>query len=335
MRVGVGLPSTVPGARADLLREWAVRADAGPFAILAVLDRIVYDSYDPLIALAAVAPLTSRIRLATNVLIGPLRSAAQLAKSAASLHALSGGRLTLGLAIGARTEDYAATEVEHSTRGKRLVEQLAALRDLWEDARLCPQPSGQPELLVGGTTDAVFARVARYADGYVHGGGPPRAFARAADKARAAWLDLGRPGLPALWGQGYFALGDDTTIEAGRSYMRDYYAFTGHFAERIVEGLLTTPQAVAQFLRGYADAGCDELVLFPTVPDLAQLDRLADLLPGLNSVTFHHIPAQSASPAHGRVLPAREGGLSGGTLLGAASASASAAGPQEKGPDDQ
>ncbi len=303
MRVGVGLPSTVPGARADLLREWARRADAGPFASLAVLDRVVYDSFDPLLALAAVAPLTSRIRLATNVLIGPLRSTAQLAKSTASLHALSDGRLTLGLAIGARTEDYAAAEVEHATRGKRLVEQLAALRDTWEDARLCPQPSGQPELLVGGTTDAVFARVARYADGYVHGGGPPRAFARAADKARAAWLDLGRPGMPALWGQAYFALGDEDTIEAGRRYMRDYYAFTGHFAERIVEGLHTTPQAVAQLLRGYADAGCDELVLFPTVPNLAQLDRLADILPGLSSVTLPATSAASATDAHNDAPP--------------------------------
>src|SRR5260370_34228461 len=135
MRVGVGLPSTVPGARADLLREWARRADAGPFASLAVLDRVVYDSFDPLLALAAVAPLTSRIRLPTNVLIGPLRSTAQLAKSTASLHALSDGRLTLGLAIGARPEDYAPAEVDPATRGKRLVRPLAALRETWEAPR--------------------------------------------------------------------------------------------------------------------------------------------------------------------------------------------------------
>ncbi len=63
--------------------------------------------------------------------------------------------------------------------------------------------------------------------------------------------------------------------------MRDYYAFTGPFAEKIAAGLLTTPQAIAQFLRGYEDAGCDELVLFPTVPDLAQLEQLAQVLYGL------------------------------------------------------
>ena len=76
-----------------------------------------------------------------------------------------------------------------------------------------------------------FARMARYADGYAHGGGPPRAFASAAARAEAAWNDLGRPGRPRLWGQGYFALGD---VERGNDYLRDYYAFTGPFAERIV-----------------------------------------------------------------------------------------------------
>src|SRR5207248_1253929 len=158
--------------------------------------------------------------------------------------------------------------------------QLSALRTMWEDGALIPNgasPSGPP-LLVGGLSDHGFARMARYADGYVHGGGPPRAFARAADKAFAAWSDAGRPGKPQLWAQGYFALGDDVVLKAGNHYLRDYYAFTGPFAERIAAGLLTSPQAVAQFIRGYKDAGCDELVLFPTVPDVAQLDRLAEIL---------------------------------------------------------
>jgi hypothetical protein len=136
--------------------------------------------------------------------------------------------------------------------------------------------------------------VARHADGYMHGGGPPRAFLRAADKARAAWLDLGRPGRPQLWGQGYFALGGDEASEVGSRYLRDYYAFTGHYVERIVDQLLTTPQAVAQLLRGYADAGCDEMVLFPAVPSLAQIERLADVVAGLSSVTLP--PGATAAP---------------------------------------
>lgn len=282
MRVGVGLPNGVPGTQGQLIIEWARRADQGPFTSLGVVDRLIYDSYEPLTTLAAAAAVTSRARLATTIVIGPLHNDTLLAKVTASLDALSGGRLVLGLAVGARKEDYDAAGIDYRSRGKRLTEQLGSLRSLWEDASIGPKtarPAG-PELLVGGLSDQGFARVARYADGYVHGGGPPRTFARAADKARAAWSDAGRPGKPQLWAQGYFALGADA-VETGYGYMKDYYAFTGPFAEKIAAGLLTSPQAIAQFTRGYAEAGCDELVLFPAVPDIAQLDRLADVLDGL------------------------------------------------------
>ncbi len=285
MNVGVGLPAGIPGATGPLIVEWARQADAGPFSSLGVLDRLVYDSFDPLTSLAAAAAVTRRVRLVTMIVIGPLRNTALLAKMAASLDALSNGRLVLGLAVGARQEDYAAAGVDYHSRGRRLAEQLTTLRDTWEEAVIGPEPAhpGGPPLLVGGLSDQGFARVARYADGYVHGGGPPRTFARAADKARAAWGDAGRPGQPQLWAQGYFALGD-AAAEAGARYLRDYYAFTGQFAERIVAGLLTTPQAIAQFLRGYAEAGCDEMVLLPTVADLEQLRQLASVLSGLEII---------------------------------------------------
>lgn len=297
MQVGVGLPTTIPGTRGDTVLDWARRADTGPFSSVAVLDRFLYDSYDPLISLAAAAGATTRVRLATLIVIGPLRNPALLAKSAASLDALSGGRLTLGLSVGARHDDYEAAGVDYRTRGKRLVEQLATFRDRWEDERIGPAPArpGGPELLVGGLTDAAYARAARYADGYVHNGGPPRAFARAADRARAAWLDSGRPGTPRLYGQGYFALGGEAAAEAGAGYLRDYYAFTGHFVERIVAGLLTTPQAIAQFVRGYAEAGCDELVLFPTTSDPPELERLADVVASLSGTVTLSAPAAAPS----------------------------------------
>src|SRR5438094_387588 len=117
----------------------------------------------------------------------------------------------------------------------------------------------------------------RNGDGYMHGGGPPRAFTGAAAKALAAWSDLGRPGRPTLWGMGYFALGDGTA-ESGAAYLRHYYAFTGPFAEKIAAGNLTSAGAIVDFIRGYEDAGCDELMLFPTAPALDQIDRLAEVI---------------------------------------------------------
>jgi alkanesulfonate monooxygenase SsuD/methylene tetrahydromethanopterin reductase-like flavin-dependent oxidoreductase (luciferase family) len=276
VNVGVGLPTTVPGASGGLVLEWARLADARPFSSVAVLDRVVYDSFEPFAALAAAAGATERVRLATMIAIGPLRSTALLAKQAASVHGLSGGRLTLGLAVGARTEDYDAAGIEHRGRGRRLAEQLAYLRGDVDGDRVGPSRNGI-ELLVGGASGPAFARAARYADGYAHGGGPPRAFAGAAARAEAAWKDLGRPGRPRLWGQGYFALGD---VERGNEYLRDYYAFTGPFAERIVAASLTSARAIKDFIRGYEEAGCDELVLFPTVSDVGELERLAEAVAG-------------------------------------------------------
>lgn len=274
VKVGIGLPNTIPGTTGALLVEWARRADAGPFSTAAVLDRLVYDSIEPFAALSAAAAVTERVGLATNIAIGPLRGPAMLAKQAVSVDAVSGGRFTLGLGVGARKDDYEAAGVDRRTRGTALSEQLAYLRGQLDGSGIGPsRPS--IGLLVGGSSGAAFARMARYADGYAHGGGPPRAFGSAATRARAAWRDLERPGEPVLWGQGYFAFGDP---DKGADYLRDYYAFTGPFAEKIAAGNLTSARAVKDFVRGYEAEGCDELILYPTVADLDDLDRLAEVL---------------------------------------------------------
>ncbi len=274
MKVGIGLPNTVPATSGALLVDWARRADAGPFGTVAVLDRLVYDSIEPFAALSAAAAVTERVRLATNIAIGPLRGAAMLAKQAVSVDALSNGRFTLGLGVGARRDDYEAAGVDRRTRGAALSEQLAYLRGQLDDSGIGPVRPPL-ELLVGGSSGAAFARMARYADGYAHGGGPPKAFGSAANRARAAWRDLERPNEPRLWGQGYFAFGDP---DAGSAYLRDYYAFTGPFADKIAAGNLTSARAVRDFVRGYAAEGCDELILYPTVASLDDLDRLAEVL---------------------------------------------------------
>src|SRR5690625_3972905 len=257
-----------------MLVEWARRADNGPFSTLGALDRLVYDSIEPFTALSAAAAVTSRIGMATNIAIGPLRSAAMLTKETLAVDLLSGGRFTLGVGVGARQDDYAAAGVDPPTRGAALSDQLAYLRAQPDDSALGPSRPGI-DVLVGGSSGQAFVRMARYADGYAHGGGPPRAFESAAHRARAAWRDLERAGEPMLWGQGYFAFGDP---EAGSDYLRDYYAFTGPFADKIAAGNLTSPRAVREYLRGYEDAGCDELILYPTVATLDDLDRLAEVV---------------------------------------------------------
>src|SRR5206468_5213889 len=103
-----------------------------PFSTLGTIDRLVYPNYEPLVALTAAAAVTQRIRLTTAILLAPLRSnSALLAKQAASIQVLSEGRLVLGLAVGARADDFEASAVDFHTRGKRFDELLADMTRIW------------------------------------------------------------------------------------------------------------------------------------------------------------------------------------------------------------
>ena len=261
MEIGVGLPAVVPGATVELLEDWAREADAGPFSTLGCHDRLAWEAIECFSALEAASRATGRIRLASLVLIAPLRTTAAIAEAAQRI----GERLTLGVGIGPREDDYQAAGADFHSRGRRLEQQLHELPGLWQGAA--------PPLLVGGGGDPALDRMARLADGYVHGGGPARAFKGAADRALAAWYDNGRTGKPRLVGTGYFALGGG--VAEGREFLRRYYRFVGPFNKRIADGALTSKSEIEELAGGYAEAGCDELVLFPTVPRLQQLELLA------------------------------------------------------------
>ena len=131
MKVGIGLPGNVPGTKGDLILEWARRADAGPFSSLGTIDRLVYDNYEPLVMLSAAAGATERVRLLTCVLLAPLRNPGVLAKQAASLDAISGGRLTLGVGVGRRPDDYQAAPSVYGQRGRQMNRSLAMMRRIW------------------------------------------------------------------------------------------------------------------------------------------------------------------------------------------------------------
>lgn len=277
MDVSIGLPNAVPGTTGPELIEWARRADARGFSSLGTIDRVVYDNYEPLIALAAAAAVTERIGLCTSVLLAPLRqNPVDLAKKALSLNALSGGRFTLGLGLGGREDDYEVSEIETEGRGKRFDAMLERMREVWDGDEVGPSAGQPPRVVIGGGVDASFARAARFGEGWIAGGSPPDQYAPMAEKAKAAWSEAGREGEPRLMGLAYFALGDDPEADA-RAYLGDYYAWLGEdIANYIVGSAAKDAETVRRYVDEFAEAGCGELIFCPSSSDPAQVDLLAD-----------------------------------------------------------
>ncbi len=281
MDVGIGLPNAVRGIDRTGIVEWARHAEAAGFSSLGTIDRLLYPSYEPLIALAAAAAVTERIRLITDILIAPLRSnAALLAKQTATIDALSGGRLTLGVAPGGREDDFEASGVDFHARGRIFERQLEALAAAWKgEDGVGPSPSNgeRPELLIGGSVDIAFARAARHGDGWTQGGGTPEAFAQGLEKLRAAWSEAGRSGKPRAVALFYFALGDNAERVA-RENLGDYYSFLGDYADQIIASAAKEADTVKQYLSAFESAGADEVVCFPASAELAQVELLASTL---------------------------------------------------------
>lgn len=287
MQIGIGLPAPIPGVSGKLVLDWARKADAGPFSGLGIIDRIVYPNIEPLIAFAAAAGVTQRVRLVTTVLIAPTRNAVMLAKQAASLDVFSNGRLTLGLGVGGREDDFQATSSSLHGRGKRFEQQLDTMKRIWagepvstDVGSVGPRPvqQGGPEILIGGYSPVAMKRVGRWSNGLILGGGaPPAQAVQLYNAAEESWKANNRPGRPRFVGCIYYGLGPNAIERAGE-YIRHYYSFMGQRAEFIVNSMPTSPEAVKNAIQTRANIGMDELIFWPCIPDLDQIDRLAELV---------------------------------------------------------
>lgn len=294
MKIGLGLPESIPGVRSRLLLDWARKAEAGPFSSLSVFDRLVYSNYEPLMTLAAVAAVTQRIRLMTSVLLAPLRNPALLAKMVASLDALSNGRLTLGLGVGGRADDFQAAGVPLEQRAWIFEEQLTLMKRVWSGQPVSEyvgpigppvvSPNG-PELLIGGYSQKAMRRVGKWGDGYIGGISVPAEALELYHKAEESWKDVGRPGKPRFVGGFCFALGPNARSCAGH-YLTHYFV-----AEDMAQSLPVTPEGVRQAIEARQEVGMDEVILWPCIPDLDQIDGAAKIV---NQLLSRYVPPESA-----------------------------------------
>ena len=262
MRTGVFLPNTIPGTTGADLAAWAQKAEAAGFDSLGVIDRVVYDSYEPLVALTLAAAVTERVELVTNVLISPLRNGGILAKQADSLDRISNGRLTLGLGVGLREDDFAACAIDIKVRGALLDDHLRRL--------------GGHRVLIGGDARNASRRLMTAGYGWTMMAGSPAEFEAGLTDVRDAWACAGRAGEPRGMVIFYAALGDDAEHLAQQGPGR-YYAWLGpEIAGAIAGSVATTPDAVRGYLDAFEAAGATDVLICPCSNDLAQLDLIAD-----------------------------------------------------------
>lgn len=279
MKVAIGLPNAVPGTSGEQLTEWARRAEARGFSSLGTIDRVAYPNLEPLVSLAAAAAVTERIGLATTVLLGPLRrNPVALAKQVASIHKLSDGRMTLGIGLGGREDDYEITGVDMGSRGKELDAMLERIQEVWEGEEMGPDHGTQPRVLVGGSVEASYKRAARFGDGWIAAGASPEQFAEWLAGFESAWSESGRSEEPQNAALAYYSLGDRAEEEA-QAYLTDYYAWLGdEVAGYIAGSAAKNAETAKQYVSAFEAVGCQELFFFPSSSDPQQVDLLSDAL---------------------------------------------------------
>lgn len=297
-RVGVALPAQVSGATGCDIERCAKETDQLGFESAWVLDRLVYDSFATVPILGALATSVRVGRIGTSILLPLLRSPVLLAKELATVDAMSGGRLNVGLAIGGREIDYQAAGVPFARRAARMNEYLDVLQLAWDGAPISyegefyrfdlppigplPVQRPRPPLWLGGRSDAALARAIHRADGYIMGRSGPTAQGSELRRIAEASEVATRADPVEVANVVFFCVGDDRRICLGQleSYHRTYYAsdqklditadciFGGRdeAAERLVEFL--TPDLEGRVV--------DQLVLVPVSSAPDQLTRLAE-----------------------------------------------------------
>jgi alkanesulfonate monooxygenase SsuD/methylene tetrahydromethanopterin reductase-like flavin-dependent oxidoreductase (luciferase family) len=284
MRIGMGLPAAVPEADATTLGEWAATAERLGFGSLSVIDRLVYDNLDPLVALAAAAARTERVELLTTVLNVPYRqNAVVLAKQLASIDRLSGGRLTAGLALGGWPEDYQASDVPQRRLGAAMDAMVATMRNVWNgklegaSGPMPALPGDRPGLLFGGLVPAAYTRAATVGQGWIAPSAGIQQLVDGVDAIRKEWDRIGRAGRPRVVTVRYFCFGPGADEHAEQE-LRHYYL---DFADFVKADTPTTPEHLDAELRRLRDAGADDVVLMPCTDDIDQIGMAADVLDGL------------------------------------------------------
>ena len=293
VQIGMTLPVMEPDLDADILKRWAKAVDEGPFSSLCWGERIAFSNPDSLTLLGALSAWTDRVPLVTTVVVPQLHDPVMLAKQLATGDMLCGGRLTVGIGVGGREEDYRAVGADLKTQTMReMAERVAVMQRIWSGEKITesvlpvgPRPAqhGGPRLLVGTIGPKTVRSAAPWAEGLagitldLDLDKQDELF----DVARTAWAQAGRPE-PHLATSFWFALGDGDAPRAQvHKHLRHYMNWIpAEYVDAMAPttGWAGTDEELVATLKGFAAIGTTEVHLIPTSTDIDQLRRVADLV---------------------------------------------------------
>ena len=286
------MPVMEPDLNAGVLENWARAIDEGPFSSLCWGERIAFGNPDSLTLLGALAAWTNRVRLVSTVIVPQLHDPVLLAKALATGDLLSGGRLTVGLGVGGRLEDYHAVGADPATQTRRATaERVAVMKRVWAGEKITesmlpagpsPVQAGGPPLFVGGMGPKSIRSAAAWADGLA---GTTLDLDAAKqnelfDVARAAWAEAGKP-KPHLVTSFWFAFGpaEQARAQVHRHLRRYMNWIPPEYVDAMapMTGWAGTEDELLAVLRKFEAIGTDEVQLIPTSQDIDQLRRAADV----------------------------------------------------------
>lgn len=291
------MPVMEPDLDRATLKAWAQLVDDGPFSSLCWGERIAFDNPESLTLLGALAAWTDRVRLVTTVVIPQLHDPVMLAKQLATGDLLCDGRLTVGIGVGGRHEDYRAVGADPETQTMRqMADRVAVMQRVWAGEKITdstlpvgppPVQSGGPELQVGTLGPKTIRSAAAWASG-VAGMTLDLDVDKQSelfDVARDAWREAGKEA-PHLATSFWFAIGDGggPRTQIHRHLLRYMNWIPSEFVDAMAPtaGFAGTAEDLRAVLKRFADIGTDEVHLIPTSSDIEQVRRVAEMVADLS-----------------------------------------------------
>jgi alkanesulfonate monooxygenase SsuD/methylene tetrahydromethanopterin reductase-like flavin-dependent oxidoreductase (luciferase family) len=290
MKIGLCFPYTQENLSREVMLEWFRRVDEGPFSTISCGERLVGPSVDMMALLPAAAAVTERVRIVPTLYVLPMHSAIKVAKHAATLDLISGGRTTITVGVGGRVHDYMCMEKEPVHRHARMDEQVAQIRRIWAGEApfegvepVGPQlvQPGGPPILAGVMGPKAIKRAARWADGVYSWSGNGVAKEMEVQQARivSAWEEAGRDTAPERVAGFWYSLAPNAD-EKLKAYVYKYIRAIGESAARAMSRSVdrSSQDAVRASLDAYEELGVEECWLNSATAEMAEIDGLLEVI---------------------------------------------------------